>query len=65
MELKYFGSMDCREEYAKTAYFVMKYMNRLVQLMKEMLETGYGKDSKNAQKQLNMRICKLANPNEC
>jgi dsRNA-specific ribonuclease len=42
-------------KYAKTANFVMK----------EMLETGYGKDSKNAQKQLNMRICKLANPNEC
>jgi dsRNA-specific ribonuclease len=49
------GSMDCRGKYAKTANFVMK----------EMLETGYGKDSKNAQKQLNMRICKLANPNEC
>ncbi len=64
MELKYYGSMDCRGKYAKTANFVMKYMNRLVQLM-EMLETVYGKDSKNAQKQLNMRICKLANPNEC
>jgi hypothetical protein len=44
MELKYFGFMDCRGKFTKTANFVMK----------EMLETGYGKDYKNAQKQLNL-----------
>jgi hypothetical protein len=26
MELKYFGSIDCRGKYAKTANFVMKYI---------------------------------------
>jgi hypothetical protein len=26
MKLKYFGSIDCRGKYAKTANFVMKYI---------------------------------------